>query len=128
MTWLIQLVVALASLLLLYHGSDTYAVSHDGLKNSIGPIRKHWLHPTVVASYFFTQACFPSEAWSKPSPIPIDNIYSSDSPRFSFKYSSDLRLSPKLLKTHNMEVFLQSQEYKGFNVGITVSLPACSLA
>ena len=40
---------------------------------------------------------------------------------FSFRYSSDLLLSPKPLRTHNMEVYFKSEDVKGFNVGLTVS-------
>ena len=48
----------------------------------------------------------------------IDQVYRSDN--FAFKYSNDLVLTPKLVKTHDTEVFLKSDKYKGFNVGLTV--------
>jgi len=37
-----------------------------------------------------------------------------------FNYPDDLILSPKLVKTHEQEVFLKSEETKGFNIGYTV--------
>lgn len=44
----------------------------------------------------------------------------SDEGHYMFRYSDDLVLSPKLVKTHKLESFLKSDIYKGFNVGITV--------
>jgi len=86
---------------------------------------KKYLLQTTFYSVLFLQPLFfsiPTAAWSISSPPQlIDNTYvASDNPKFSFKYSNDLKLSPKLLKTHNKEVFLKSEEVKGFNVGITV--------
>jgi hypothetical protein len=88
---------------------------------------KKFLLQTTFYSVLFLQPLFfsiPTAAWSISSPpLLIDNTYvASDNPKFSFKYSNDLKLSPKLLKTHNKEVFLKSEEVKGFNVGITVSI------
>ena len=88
---------------------------------------KKYLLQTTFYSVLFLQPLFfsiPTAAWSISSPPQlIDNTYvASDNPKFSFKYSNDLKLSPKLLKTHNKEVFLKSEEVKGFNVGITVSI------
>lgn len=37
----------------------------------------------------------------------------------SFVYSSDLILTEKPVKTHEKEVYLKSEKYKGFNVGYT---------
>lgn len=39
---------------------------------------------------------------------------------FTFKYTDDLELKPKLVKTHDMEVFLKSKSIKNFNAGLTV--------
>jgi len=99
------------------------------IKNNLHHIRsmKKYLLQTTFYSVLFLQPLFfsiPTAAWSISSPPQlIDNTYvASDNPKFSFKYSNDLKLSPKLLKTHNKEVFLKSEEVKGFNVGITVSI------
>lgn len=46
-----------------------------------------------------------------------------DSP-YSFQYTEDLISAPKLVKTHQIEVFLKSEQVKGFNVGLTVSILA----
>lgn len=95
----------------------------------IRSIKKYLLHTTFYSLLFIQPLLPPStvtatEASSTSSPpLRIDNTYvASDNPKFSFKYSNDLKLSPKLLKTHNKEVFLKSEEVKGFNVGITVSI------
>jgi hypothetical protein len=39
---------------------------------------------------------------------------------YEFAVTNDLILSPKPVKTHQYEVLYQSQQYKGFNVGLTV--------
>ena len=39
---------------------------------------------------------------------------------YSFGYSSDFKSAPKLVKTHQDEVFYKSKSIKGFNAGLTV--------
>ena len=114
-----MVVLSLASictlLLIITYCRDGRTASRN-LHISIKSIKKCMLH-TSLFSMLLLQPHLSS--WA--STIPIENTYISDHPKFSFKYTSDLKLSPKLLKTHNTEVFLKSEEYKGFNVGITVS-------
>lgn len=40
---------------------------------------------------------------------------------FNFEVSDDLLEAPKLVKTHQFEIFLKSDKNKGLNVGLTVS-------
>jgi hypothetical protein len=60
-------------------------------------------------------AFMPLGAWS------LDNLITNEKGAFSFKYSDDLIVSPKPVKTHNIEVLLKSEKTKGFIVGLTVS-------
>lgn len=54
--------------------------------------------------------------------ISLGAEYKTDDGTVAFTYPDDsgLQLSPKLLKTHEQEVFLKSETIKGFNVGITM--------
>lgn len=40
---------------------------------------------------------------------------------FNFEVPDDLKEAPKLVKTHQFEIFLKSDKNKGLNVGLTVS-------
>ena len=51
--------------------------------------------------------------------------YVSPDNLFSLQHPNDLIESPKLLKTHDVEVFFKSSATKGFNAGVTVR---CNLA
>mmetsp|Transcript_35530 Transcript_35530/g.36200 ORF Transcript_35530/g.36200 Transcript_35530/m.36200 type:complete len:221 (-) Transcript_35530:16-678(-) len=46
--------------------------------------------------------------------------YTSPDNHFSIKHPSDLHESPKLVKTHEKEVFFKSGSIKGFNAGVSV--------
>lgn len=46
----------------------------------------------------------------------------SPSPKVQFHYPDDFINAPKLIKTHQEEVFFKSEAKKGFNAGLTVSL------
>eukprot|EP01041_Mallomonas_annulata_P007901 gene7901-16174_t len=46
--------------------------------------------------------------------------YLSSDNSFSLQHPADLYESPKLLKTHDIEVFFKSESTKGFNAGVTV--------
>mmetsp|Transcript_19979 Transcript_19979/g.33464 ORF Transcript_19979/g.33464 Transcript_19979/m.33464 type:complete len:238 (+) Transcript_19979:74-787(+) len=50
----------------------------------------------------------------------LDNVYTSDKGVFSFEYPDDLKISAKPVQTHALEVYLKSEQVKGFSVGLTV--------
>ena len=52
----------------------------------------------------------------------LSNIYSSPKYHFSIKVDSDFEKSPKLLQTHEFEIFFKSSKIKGFSVGVTVMI------
>jgi hypothetical protein len=75
------------------------------------PVRRAVANACGVAAAFMPLA----GAWS------LDNTVTNEKGAFSFKYTDDLKVSPKPLQTHNIEVYLKSEKTKGFNVGLTVS-------
>jgi len=58
-----------------------------------------------------------SYSWAVENKI---NTFSSSEGQFSFVYSDDLIISPKPVKTHQIEVYLKSKTVPGFSVGLTV--------
>ena len=51
----------------------------------------------------------------------LRQLYSLPAAQVTFQYPDSMKDSPKLIKTHNKEVFLKSSSIKGFNAGLTVS-------
>jgi hypothetical protein len=69
--------------------------------------------------------CFPNTA-NAAYPPSLDMSFVDTAGKFSFGYTKDFVVSPKLLKTHQIEVYLKSEAQKGFSVGLTgdkVKLP-----
>lgn len=63
---------------------------------------------------------FAAPVFSAQVELPQSMIGTPDAP-YSFQFTNDLVSSPKIVKTHQMEIFLKSEKFKGFNVGLTVS-------
>lgn len=52
--------------------------------------------------------------------VALDNTFVAEKGLFQFQYPKDYELSPKPLKTHQVEVLLKAKAIKGSNVGVTV--------
>lgn len=53
----------------------------------------------------------------------LPNTFNYEQGKLGFDYTEDLQRSSKPVKTHAVEVFFKSKGFKGFNVGVTVSIP-----
>jgi hypothetical protein len=89
-----------------------FLVGNEALK--LGDTYIRWLRIPSVTVALALSSGFPSESYAK------SVIYERPDNGFSFVHSDDLVVSPKLVKTHDIEIFLKSQSVKNYNAGLTV--------
>lgn len=61
----------------------------------------------TIATFHFSATCYAS-------------VYNDDF--FKVEYPDNFEISPKLVKTHDRELFIKSVDTKGYNFGVTVSI------
>ena len=92
----------------------TYGSKNVFLHENRGRFKQYLLR---VGSIFVASGLIPFQSMASEN---IPNKYYSSKYNFEVTLNGDLEKSPKLLQTHEFEIFYKSSNVNGFNVGVTV--------
>ena len=99
---------------------QSVAITRSCTKTALSPSISPSVVSAVSAAALLLLPFTPIPAHAAGYPASLQNQFVDPDGRFSFGYTKELTVSPKPLKTHDVEAYLKSDTTKGFSVGITV--------